>query len=497
MKIVILGGGTAGWMCAAQFAHRWVARGYDITVVDSSTIGTVGVGEGTTPSMKQFLDEINVSEKEWMSECNATYKSGIRFNHWSSVPGFNSYFHPFYSDIDREVEPSFIFNTRLRRQGVAVDAHPDHFFMTTELANQYRSPVASHKNQLLSEYAYHFDAGLFGAFLKKKSLSFGATHLDAKVESVTLDDNGNIEALIFENGQKLEADFFVDCSGFRALLIQKTLQAPFKSYSDHLLNDSAVTLPTEPALTDIPAETVSTALKHGWAWRIPLTNRFGNGYVYSSAHTTAEEAEIELKQQLGLSIESDIPANHLKMRLGRLEKNWVKNCLAIGLSQGFIEPLEATALHFVGKSIINFMDVFDQGGGTDQFRSAYNRKIASSFDHIRDYILLHYRTNTREDSSYWRDARSVGETSDSLLNIITCWMQNGDLSAEISRQGIGEFYNTASWHCMFAGVGVLPDINHCRTPKPEQLIIDLQAHHERILKELQRYPSHREGLQCQ
>ncbi|MBR9913025.1 MAG: tryptophan 7-halogenase [Gammaproteobacteria bacterium] len=493
-RIVIMGGGTAGWMAAAQMAKSWAGKGIEVTVIDSSAIGTVGVGEGSTPNMVQFLAELGVAESDWMSACNATYKNGITFRNWSSVPGYASYFHPFYSDFDTEVEAHFCCNTRLRRNGVAVEAHPDRFFMTGELARRRLSPKARVAMTQSTNYSYHFDATLFGQFLKRKALGFGARHMDARVEQVLLNARGEIGSLLLAGGEQISADLFVDCSGFRSLLMRQALKVPYQSFADHLLNDAAVTLATPMDRGDIPSETVSTALKHGWAWRIPLVSRFGNGYVYSSAHSSAEQAEEELRGHLGIGVDAEVKVNHLKMELGRLQQNWVKNCVAIGLAQGFVEPLEATALHFVGKSVLDFIDAFEQADFTDRFRAIYNDRTASAFDRIRDYILLHYRSNSRSDSDYWCDARDAGSSSDSLRRIIACWMRGGDLEQEVAEQDIGKYYSATSWHCLLAGVGVLPERTRCRTPRPEEQVIDLALRRRQIEQSAALFQTHRESL---
>lgn len=483
-KIVIVGGGTAGWMAASHFAKRWVKKGVEIEVVDSSRIATVGVGEGATPTIKRFLSDIDVQEEEWMPQCNATYKNGIRFVDWSTQAGFKSYFHPFYSEgSDRKIMSDFIQSTRLRREGYLIPDHPDLFSTMAYLTNNNQIPVSlSQPNEFA--YSYHFDSTLLANFLKKKSLSFGVKHRDAVIVDTCLSDAGDISAVLLESGERIDADFFVDCSGFRSLLMEGALGVEHQSFSDYLLNDAAIALPSSID-DDIPPLTVSTALKNGWAWKIPLTNRYGNGYVYSSSHVSADQAEFELRQHLGL-LDANAESKHLKMKLGHLKKPWYKNCVAFGLSQGFIEPLEATALHFVGKSIIDFIESFEPGGFTNKWQDIYNQRILDDFSHIRDYILFHYRTNTRSDTEYWVDAREVGKNNASLEGLLYAWFGCDDLGEEVERQNVGRHFSSASWHCMLAGVGLYPPVNKPQSACP----VDVSARVAQFQKEALAFSKH-------
>jgi len=245
------------------------------------------------------------------------------------------------------------------------------------------------------------------------------------------------------------------------LLIQKTLGVKFNAYKDNLFNDSAVVMPTTIS-ENIPVETVSSALSAGWCWKIPLTNRFGNGYVYSSDFISADNAETELRAHLGC-LETDIEARHLKMNVGSLEKHWSHNCLALGLSQGFIEPLEATALHLVQLCIEMFITKFEQEGlnsltARHKVRSEYNVLVKERFERVRDYIVAHYKLNTRDDSDYWRANRENQHLSDSLLHILDVWYKREDLATEIARQGLNNHFDAVSWQCLLGGYGAFPPL---------------------------------------
>ena len=283
----------------------------------------------------------------------------------------------------------------------------------------------------------------------------GITHIDEKIVDVDLKENGDIAALRTENDRSFEADFFVDCSGFRSLLLQEALGVPFKSFGENLFNDSAVVMPTPADPNGTNAQTISTALKYGWVWDIPLVNRTGNGYVYSSRFCDAAQAETELRAHLGL-LDSDVEARHLKMKVGRVEEHWRKNCLAVGLSQGFIEPLEATALHLVLVTVETFMAEFEKDNFAPQSPDKFNALVNARFEGIRDYIVCHYRVNQRSDTPYWIENAKNDKLSDSLQRILQCWISNGDLTREVANQDISKYYSSMSWHCLLAGYGSFP-----------------------------------------
>ena len=451
-RIVIVGGGTAGWMAANLMIRRWPDA--QITLLESPDIGIIGVGEGSTPQLKAFFDGIDVSEAQWMPRGNATYKVGISFADWSRKPGFEHYFHPFPSQPDKQNHRAFVESCYWRRRGIDVEGHPDRFFLNAYLAQHRLGPKADRSFPFRVTYGYHFDSGMLGQFLAETAVARGVEHVQGKVADVLRGESGNIAGLALADGRHVEADFFVDSTGFRSLLMQQALGVRFRSFEENLFNDSAVVLPTPQG--EAPAcQTVSTALKYGWAWNIPLTNRIGNGYVYSSGFCTADEAETELREALDL-LDSEVEARHLKMKVGQVEKHWHRNCHAVGLSQGFIEPLEATALHVVQTTIEGFMKNWEAGGFTNRFEDDFNRAIGQRFEGIRDYIVCHYRVNSRDDTDYWRANASNVNHSESLQRLLRTWKDRGDLTAEIIRQGISKYYDTISWHCLLAGYGLFP-----------------------------------------
>jgi 2-polyprenyl-6-methoxyphenol hydroxylase-like FAD-dependent oxidoreductase len=476
-KIIILGGGTAGWITANLMATHWAGQSVEITLVESPDIGIIGVGEGSTPPLRGFMNVIGVSEAEWMPECNATYKVGISFKNWSTKPGFTEYFHPFLSQPDQFSAPAFFHNSFLRRKGIDLEGHPDHFFLAAELARQKLAPVAPDNFPFEINYGYHFDSGLLGKFLSRKAAEKGVKYVTATVEDVVLDDNGNIDYLKTKEGEVLKADFYVDSSGFRSQLLQQALKVPFIDFSGSLFNDSAVVFPTSPQNV-IDVQTTATALKNGWAWSIPLTNRVGNGYVFSSRYCSKDQAETEFRAHLGL-LDSDIQARHLSFKVGRVTQHWAKNCLAVGLSQGFIEPLEATALDMVQETVVRFIEAYNKGNFTDQYRADFNQRITARFDAIRDYIVCHYKINTRTDTQYWIDNGTNEKISPSLYSILSSWLAGKNITDELERQKLDAYFPNVSWNCLLAGKGIYPH--------QDQLVEGNELAHKYSMSDINKY----------
>lgn len=454
-KILIVGGGTAGWMAANLLVSRW--KDVEIYLLESTDIGIIGVGEGSTPHLKFFFDAADISESEWMPRCNATYKNGISFVNWSSIPGFESYFHPFPAQTDDIFTvPVFFNNIKARMQGSNANVHPDHFFLETYLTRENLGPIPAETFPFGVAYGYHFDSTLLGQFLAEKATSRGVKRIFGTLTEVLHDSDGALTAVRLDDDSLLDADFFIDCSGFKSLLLQGALKASFKSFKENLFNDAAVVMPS--AMSEvIPPETRSTALSSGWAWKIPLTNRYGNGYVYSADYISPDQAEIELRQHLGL-LDSDVAARHLQMKVGRVEKHWVKNCVAVGLSQGFIEPLEATALALSFDTISRFMTYYENGLYTNKYQDEFNKEINAKFDGVRDYIVCHYKANQRQDTDYWRDNAANTNLSQNLNKILHFWSNSKDFAKDMYMNNLVLSYQPKSWACLLAGYGVLPPL---------------------------------------
>ncbi|MEW5836057.1 MAG: tryptophan halogenase family protein [Pseudomonadota bacterium] len=485
--IAIVGGGTAGWMTALLLANSGYGERIEVTVLESPQVGAIGVGEGSTPWMRGFFEEIGIEESEWMPACDATYKAGITFDGWSTRPGFERYFHAFASMLDNLTMTQFVDNVHRRLDREDVHAHPDRYFIAARLAQECKAPRPRHEFPFDVWYGYHFDSVKLGHFLQRKALQRGIRHLPRHVDAVHCDEQGDIASLQLEGDERFEADFFVDCTGFSGLLIGKTLDTPYTSYADALFNDAAVALPT-PLDGPIMSQTISTALRHGWAWKIPLTARYGNGYVYSTAHCTPEQAETELRQHLGL-LDADVPARHLRMRTGRVDRHWHRNCLAVGLAQGFIEPLEATALMLVQRTASLFVTALEQGDLGESAQAAFNTAVNAQFDGTRDYIVAHYKTNTRTDTDYWRANAANTRLSEPLVRLLRTWLARRPIVDGIRSGTFGQGYPVMSWYSLLAGMGLFPDDvgSHASGDAPHSLA----AIDNLIERSARNFPDHR------
>tara|TARA_R110002167_G_scaffold73942_20_gene207309 strand:- start:14044 stop:15528 length:1485 start_codon:yes stop_codon:yes gene_type:complete len=450
-NIIIVGGGTAGWMAANLLQHHLAEHGFNCTLIESPDIPTIGVGEGSTPQLKNFFTTLGLGESEWMPACQATYKVGIQFNNWSSQANNSHYFHPFPSIVDKHTARVFLQQCIAKQQGRMAEAHPDRYFLAAQLAKQGLSPKVKQSPALGLNYAYHFDSALLGQYLQKIALKQGIDYLQGKVVAINKHPNNDISEVVLEDGRQVGGELFIDCSGFQALLIDKLLGNTFVNYNNQLFNDKAIALPSEK-LQPLASQTQATALNNGWAWQIPLTNRTGNGYVYASHYCNADKAETELRRHLGMLNHAN-EAKHLSMKVGRLAQHWKHNCLAVGLSQGFIEPLEATALHLVQHTVESFVGAFLAGNFSSQHQVQFNQRINNRFDGIKDYIVAHYKINNRNDSLYWQDNRENDDISASLRALLDCWDKGSNLIEEINQQQIAAYYPVVSWFCLLAGYG--------------------------------------------
>jgi hypothetical protein len=333
---------------------------------------------------------------------------------------------------------------------------PDRFNLNAVLAASRKGPRATDNFPFEVQYGYHFDSALLGAYLRERACAMGVEHLQGRVKRIVRHEDGDLKELHTEEGATVAGDFFIDCTGFASVLSQQTLGVRFKPFASNLFNDSAVVMPT-PHREPFRPETRSTALSAGWCWHIPLTSRVGNGYVYSSRYLEPDAAEAELRRHLGL-MDANVAARHLKMRVGQVEQHWSRNCLALGLSGGFIEPLEATALHLVQVGIEAFILKFDPNGGPPTARDEYNRLMDERFERVRDYIVAHYRLNSRIDSDYWRDNARNDQLSNPLRSVLNAWHGRADLAAELDRLQLDSHFGAMSWHCLLAGYGAFPPL---------------------------------------
>jgi len=491
-RIVVVGGGSAGWMTALTLARSLIEQGVEITVVESPAVGIIGVGEGSTPWLRGFFDSLGIEESEWMPECHATYKCGITFDRWSTKPGFERYFHPFASMLDNLTMTQFVHNANARVNGADVYAHPDRFFIASRLAAKHLAPKPAEDFPFDIWHGYHFDSVLLGKFLHKKALQRGVRYLVAHVTHANLDEQGAIASLGTREGPAIDGDLFVDCTGFAGLLITQALKTPFISFAENLFNDAAIAMPT-PIGDTLPSETVSTAMNHGWAWKIPLTQRFGNGYVYSTQFCTPHEAERELREHLGL-LDSDTPARHLTMKIGRVTKHWNKNCLAVGLSQGFIEPLEATALLFIQQTAASFVECLEAGDLGEAAHEKFNAQVNQHFEGTRDYIVTHYKTNSRTDTDYWRANAANLHLSEPLKQLLSLWMSGQSIAPPVRQQILGKGYPVFSWYSIMAGMGIFPDRAALRPPTVKEAKYRMGDIDNLLERSALNYRAHREVL---
>lgn len=432
-KIAIVGGGTAGWIVAAYLNHRlqWgiTARpDVHLTVVESPNTPTIGVGEATTPMLRATLRALDISEDEFILRTDATLKLGTRFKHWQSEdPRIDDSFgHPFTGGgtlHGRNPGYSFIhygLPGRPAMPGSAFLGTISHSFDVIEAA---KAPRRLDGPEFHGEvrYAYHLDAGKFATFLKEICLARGVTYRADEVLEAKRDARGHITDLQLEKSGALPVELVIDCTGFQGIVINRILKEPFVSYADYLPNDRALAVQVErPESNRIEPVTVSTALRAGWCWRVPLYSRDGTGYVYSSAFSSDSAAEDELASHLAGATQLTTP-RMLKMRIGRSQRSWVGNCIAIGLSSGFLEPLESTGILSIELASRCLLQNFPTTEFEDSLRNQFNGAMARAYDEIRDFISLHFSLNGRHDSPYWQAARHEAKISDNLSELRELW----------------------------------------------------------------------------
>ena len=444
-KVVIVGGGTAGWMAAAAMAKTF-GRELDIVLIESDVIGTVGVGEATIPPIKNFNLLLELDEAEFLREVSGTYKLGIDFENWGDLG--ERYFHPFAPQgIDSWAAQFHHYWRRARDLGES--APLDDFSLEARMgrAGHFGAKVGRAPN-----YAYHFDAAGYAWLLRRLSEKMGVTRIEGKVVDVAQNgETGFIESVRLEDGSNVAGELFIDCSGFRGLLIEQTLETGWEDWSHWLRSDRALAVQTESTAPPLPY-TRATARSCGWQWKIPLQHRVGNGLVYCSDYMSDEAAARTLLDNLdGKPITDPRP---IRFTTGRRRLQWNRNCVSLGLASGFLEPLESTSIHLIQNSIIRLIKMFPRAGieqaGIDQF----NREVKSEFEYIRDFIILHYHVNRRVDSSYWIDCREMS-IPDSLSHRIELFSRNGVVFREY-----GELFSEVSWTAVLVGQGIVPDDYH-------------------------------------
>ncbi len=446
-RIVVVGGGSAGWMTAAALANA-VGKSIAITVVESEEIGTVGVGEATIPPIKAFNALLGISEAEFVAATRGSFKLGIQFVGWGAAE--SRYFHPFGTygaDFDRVSLYHYWLRERL-----AGDKTPiDDYSMCWALArtNRFGPPVDNPRDvRSTHAYAYHFDAGLYARFLRRYSEDRGVVRVEGKILEARRESlSGNVSHLILADGREIAGDFFVDCSGFRALLLDGALGIGFEDWSHWLPCDRAVAAPSANS-GPITPYTRSTARAAGWQWRIPLQHRQGNGHVYCSEFVSDDEAAAVLTENLESAPLAE--PRFLKFKAGRRKVAWSKNCVSIGLAGGFLEPLESTSLHLIQTGVERLLRLLPDRSHDPLNAEEYNRATSAEFDRIRDFIILHYYANTRPEP-FWQACANMA-IPDELAYKIKHFIGSGRL---VSPQD--ELFRNPSWLAVYLGQGLVPD----------------------------------------
>ena len=449
-KVVIVGGGTAGWMAAAALARHLATTDVAITVVESSEIGTVGVGEATIPTIRRFYAQLGLTDADVMSATQATCKLGIRFEGWGGPR--SDFIHPFglYGQDLNGVG----FHHYWMRQAETGDATPLSAYSlgaSLALANKFVEPSPNPPSSLsVFDWALHFDAALFAQRLRRYSEGSGVTRIDARIAAVKLRaQDGFIDRLVLDDGREIEGDLFVDCSGFRGLLIGEALGTPYEDWGDWLACDAAYAVQTENTPGDpVAPYTRVTAHQAGWRWRIPLRHRTGNGLVFSSAHMSDDAAQAALMSNLqGRPLAAP---RRIDFRPGRRRQAWVKNCVALGLAAGFLEPLESTSIALIENGIERLKALFPDRDFAPAVLEEFNDQSAREMERTRDFIILHYWLNGR-DEAFWRERREAA-VPDTLRRKVDLWKARG---AFVRYRW--EMFHPASWLAIYDGLGLMPD----------------------------------------
>lgn len=448
--LVIVGGGSAGWMTAAALSSMLDSRKVRITLVESEQIGTVGVGEATIPDMINFNRLLGISEADFMKATDATFKLGIEFANWGRQG--ESYFHPFGEHgVDMQGVDFHQYWLLSHQNGSDRPIEDYSLCAAAGKANKFTHP-AQNPNSVLSKlrYAYHFNATKYAKFLRFYAEKRGVTRIEGKVETVTLaPETGHVQTLSLDNGNTIEGDFFFDCTGFRALLMRQTLGVGFEDWAHWLPCNSALTVACEH--TDVlPSYTRSTAQSAGWQWRIPTQSRTGNGHIYSTDFMGDDEAQKILMRGLDGAPIGD--PRTIRFKTGCLEKFWHKNCIGIGLSSGFLEPLESTSLYLIQMGISKFISLFPTGALQPVVVAEYNRQMRQQFDQVRDFIILHYCATERDDSPFWNYCRTM-EIPDSLQHKIELFREAGRVFRYED-----ELFSRPSWVAVMLGQNIVPKV---------------------------------------
>jgi tryptophan halogenase len=445
MKIVIAGGGTAGWIVAAALSSQ-MGEILDITLVESQEIGTVGVGEATIPPMRTFHRLLGINEQEFMRATNATFKLGIQFENWKNIG--EKYFHSFGVTGKQTLITDFIhFWLRGRELGIADEF--GNYCLEYKAALEERFSI---NDQAKINYAFHLDAGRYASFLRARAEARGVKRVEGKIVEVQQNpESGFIASIKMDSGQEIPGDLFLDCTGMRGLLIEQTLHTGFEEWGHWLPCDSAIAIQTESTAPAVPY-TKSIAHHAGWRWQIPLQHRVGNGIVFSSSHLSDDEATNMLLSSMEGKVLTE--PRVIKFKTGRRKKSWNKNCIAMGLASGFLEPLESTSIHMIMTAVTRLLQLFPHDEIRQSIVDEYNTQAESEYVRIRDFIILHYKATERDDSPFWRYCKDM-EIPDDLKHRMALFKDFGR-----SNQVEGELFRLDSWTQVMLGQGIIPSSYH-------------------------------------
>lgn len=476
-KVVIAGGGTAGWMAAASLA-KLLGKTLDITVVESDEIGTVGVGEATIPTLQTLHELLKIKEQDFVRAVQGTFKLGISFENWRDIG--RNYIHSFgWTGQDSWAAGFQHFWLKGRRMGISREF--GEYCKEWVAAKQRRFAVLPNHGL---NYAYHFDASLYARFLRTMAEEHGAVRQEGRIEVVEQDPvTGFITGLRLRSGQRVPGDLFIDCTGFRGLLIEQTLNAGYEDWTHWLPCDSAVAVQTESLSPPLPY-TRSIARAAGWQWRIPLQHRVGNGVVFSGEHWSEDEAVNRLLE----NVEGEVLTEPrvIKFHAGQRRRHWHRNCVAVGLASGFIEPLESTSIHLIQRSVIRLIQMFPYDGIREPDVNEFNNQMKFEIDNVRDFIVLHYHVTDRTDTDFWRQCRDM-DIPDTLRHRIELFGQAGRVF-KIPTELFGE----NSWIQVMLGQGLVPEQYHpiVNMMSDEELARFLSSIHEAVGKITSQLPDH-------
>ena len=446
--IIIVGGGTAGWMAAAALSRIRAGRPVAITLIESEEIGTVGVGEATIPPFLDFNRLLEIDERDMLSMVQGSFKLGIQFVNWGKIG--DSYIHPF-GNYGYQVD-GISFHHVWHKYQQAGDKRPIQVFNVETMAAHFgrfaRTEDYQRDDLPPVNYAYHIDAGRYARYLRNYAETRGVVRREGKISDVTLDnESGSVSSVTIENGDVLKGDLFIDCSGFRGLLIEQALKTGYDDWSNYLPCNRAVALPClrEDGSGPLPY-TRATAHSAGWQWQVPLQHRNGNGHVYCNEYMSDDEAHSILVNNIAGKPGAE--PNFLRFVTGRRKKFWNKNVVALGLASGFMEPLESTSLHLVNTGINKLIALLSLDGVTQAQEDAFNRLTGKEYARIRDFLILHYNSTTRDDSPFWNYCRNM-PVPDSLTEKVELFRQNGQIFREDD-----ELFTETSWAAVMMGQGI-------------------------------------------